>query len=203
MGLTELLLALLAPHECLGCGREDHLLCAACYYRLPTAPSVNVAGIDHIWPGVSYQKLARSVIHALKFERAIAAAADVATHMAATLPVQGDWTVTHIPTAPSRIRQRGYDQSQRIARLLAARIGAPYAPLLARTTAVRQVGASRALRHLQMRGAFRTLDGKRPPTQHVLLIDDVLTTGSTMQSAAETLRTAGVKHVSAAVFASA
>jgi predicted amidophosphoribosyltransferase len=203
MKLIEHLLVLLAPHECLGCACEDHLLCAACYERLPVAPPIALTAVDHVWPGVVYGGAAKEVVHSLKFERAVAAAQDIASHMAVALPGDTDWIVTHIPTASVRVRQRGYDQSQRIARLLAGRIHAPYLPLLGRMSAVRQVGATRAERRSQMHGAFRPLHGRMLQNRHVLVVDDVLTTGSTVQAAAQTLRAAGASRVSAVVFASA
>jgi predicted amidophosphoribosyltransferase len=135
MKLIEHLLVLLAPHECLGCACEDHLLCAACYERLPVAPPIALTAVDHVWPGVVYGGAAKEVVHSLKFERAVSAAQDIASHMAVALPGDTDWIVTHIPTASVRVRQRGYDQSQRIARLLAGRIHAPYLPLLGRMSA--------------------------------------------------------------------
>ncbi|HEV7454160.1 MAG TPA: phosphoribosyltransferase family protein [Candidatus Saccharimonadales bacterium] len=204
MSIFELIISFVAPHECLACGVEGHLLCRCCAAALPVAQlEQKIPGTQQVWPGVIYEGLAKSVVHALKFERAGAAAKDIADSIAADLPRQSDWLVTHLPTAPARVRQRGYDQSRLIARLVADRIGAPYAPLLARTTAVRQVGATRAQRKQQMRTAFRPLRGQSFPQRHILLIDDVLTTGATIEAAAAVLLAAGAARVSAAVFAAA
>jgi ComF family protein len=204
MSIFEQIISFVAPHECLACGAEGYLLCGRCAAALPAAQlKQRIPGVQQVWPGVIYEGLAKSVVHALKFERAAAAAKDIADSIAIGLPRQNHWLVTHLPTAPARVRQRGYDQSRLIARLVAKRIGAPYAPLLARTTAVRQVGATRAQRKQQMRTAFRPLRGQSFSQKHILLIDDVLTTGATIEAAAVILRAAGAARVSAAVFAAA
>jgi ComF family protein len=204
MSLLEQIISFIAPHECLGCSAEGHLLCAACAGSLPPAIlEESIPGVPQVWPGVIYDGLAKSTVHILKFERAAAAAADIAASIAAQLPRRNDWLVTHVPTAPARVRQRGYDQSRLVARLVAARIAAPYSPLLARRTAVRQVGATRARRQQQMQHAFRPLRVHTFQQKHILLIDDVLTTGSTIAAAAAVLQAAGAAQVSAAVFAAA
>ncbi|MET0779671.1 MAG: phosphoribosyltransferase family protein [Candidatus Saccharimonadales bacterium] len=204
MSILEQIISWIAPHECLACGTEGHLLCGSCAATLPAARlEQKILGIQQVWPGVVYEGLAKSVVHELKFERAAAAAKDIARHIAAGLPHHRDWLVTHTPTAPDRVRQRGYDQSRLIAQQLASCIGARYIPLLARTTAVRQVGATRQQRKQQMRMAFRPLRSQSFSQRHVLLVDDVLTTGATIEAAAAVLLSAGAAHVSAAVFAAA
>jgi ComF family protein len=204
MSIVEQIISFIAPHECLGCSAEDHLLCAACAASLPPAIlEESILGVPQVWPGVIYDGLAKSTVHILKFERAAAAAADIAASIAANLPHHNNWLVTHVPTASARVRQRGYDQSRLIARLVATRIAAPYAALLARKTAVRQVGADRTRRKQQMQHAFRPLRVRAFQQKHILLIDDVLTTGSTIGAAAAVLQAAGAAQVSAAVFASA
>jgi predicted amidophosphoribosyltransferase len=109
--------------------------------------------------------------------------------------------IAYVPTAPQRVRERGYDQAALIAKELAIRSKLPYHTLLARTGTQRQLGQQRAVRKEQMTGAFRSLDKIDLQDKHVLLIDDVLTTGATCEAAARALRQAGAKRVSAAVFA--
>jgi predicted amidophosphoribosyltransferase len=99
------------------------------------------------------------------------------------------------------VRQRGYDQALLIAKSLSQRLGRPYVPLLARMGDQRQVGHSRITRLNQMEGAFRPLNTMILKNRHVLLVDDVLTTGATCEAAARILRSNGAKRVSAAVFA--
>lgn len=221
MKLLEYLLSLIAPFTCVGCGTEGTLLCDTCKHALPVVPSrcyncnrktANYrtcaacrpnSPLYEVWAATAYAGAPKRLLHMLKFERAQAAARDIAVVMAARLPQGRVWMVTYVPTAPSRVRTRGYDQARLIAKELAHCLGVPYAPLLARTTSVRQVGHGRAVRRRQMRQAFRATNTARMANAHVLLVDDVITTGATSEAAAQTLRAAGARRVSAAVFAAA
>ena len=194
----EQLFNIIAPHECLGCHAEGALLCGVCRTRLPEVAAPHLAGLERVWAVTTYDGVAKRLVYKLKFERAAAAANDLAAAMAAKLPKE-DWVITHLPTAPGRVRQRGYDQAQLIARKLALLTGAPYTALLVRQSGQRQLGQSRAVRQVQLHDAFRPL--RALAGQHVLLVDDVLTTGASCQAAAAVLRAAGAAQVSAAVFA--
>jgi predicted amidophosphoribosyltransferase len=106
-----------------------------------------------------------------------------------------------LPTANRRVRQRGYDQSQLIARQLAKLTNRPATRLLNRRGQSRQVGANRQTRRRQQASAYVIC--KQPPPNHpILLIDDILTTGASLEAAAVVLRQAGAQTISAAVFAS-
>lgn len=213
----ETILALFAPHDCLVCRREGSLLCQVCQticlvpipsrcYRCLKPTKLNQmcstcsSFLDHVWVATDYQKIAARLVKCIKFDRAGAAAKILASVMAAHLPPQPIGTViTHAPTAASRIRQRGYDQAQLIARQLAILCDVPYRPLLGRSGRTRQVGANRQQRQAQLKSAFTVRSTALP--NHVLLVDDVLTTGATIEAAARQLKTAGVQTVNAALFA--
>ena len=203
MSIIEHIVRLVAPHECLGCTTEDHLLCPACVTALPSAFPVVLPGIDRVWAATRYEGVTKAVLYRLKFGRAQAAAQDIANCLADRLPEESNWLVTHVPTVPARVRQRGYDQAKLIARAFAARRGLAYVPLLTRLGNQRQLGADRVQRHQQMVSAFRPLKNCLIYNSPVLLIDDVLTTGATLEAAAQTLRAAGVVRIDAAVFAHA
>jgi ComF family protein len=155
----------------------------------------SVAGVTQ------YKGVAKDILQRLKFERARAGAEDVARILVSAYTPGDDVLVTHIPTAASRVRQRGYDQAELIARAFARLAELPYAPLLVRIGNQRQVGQHREVRTQQMQQAFRPIHITSLQNRHILLIDDVLTTGATCEAAARTLRQAGAKRVSAAVFA--
>jgi ComF family protein len=221
MGLVEHILSLVAPHYCLGCAKEGPLLCGACCGALPAVPPRcyrcgaaadafrtckscrRHSALFQVWCATMHDGAAKTLVHRLKFERA-RTAADIAAHvMAIQLPARSDWLVTHAPTAPQRVRERGYDQAQLMARRLARLAGCEYASLLLRVSQHRQVGQTRKVRREQMAQAFWTVRTQQISGRHILLVDDVLTTGSTLEAAAATLKAAGAKRVSAAVFAAA
>jgi len=220
MSILEQLLAMIAPHACIGCRTEGALLCTACVAGLPAFPSRCYrcgkrtpdyrtcrscrasSGMYQMIVASIYDGLSKELVHKLKFARGRAAAYDMAQALAICFSASDATLISHIPTAPARVRQRGYDQAALIARALAQKTGVPYTPLLARLGDQRQVGRTREQRRRQMQGVFRVT---RPEllNQHVLLVDDVLTTGATCEAAAQALRKAGAKRVSAAVFAAA
>ncbi len=218
MSLIEDLFNLIAPHNCVGCNREGSLLCEQCAALLQKVPArcykcqrwsaaartcqacrrqTPLYGALAITP---YTGVAKQVIHRLKFERAQAAADDIARVLAEGLSV-ADVLITHVPTAERRVRERGYDQAALIAKALARRLNQPYLPLLARIGDQRQVGQQRDVRAQQLRQAFRPIHATSLTNKHILLIDDVLTTGATCEAAARALRSSGARRVSAAVFA--
>lgn len=218
--MLEAIIRVLAPHYCLGCGREDTLLCEFCRLSvLHTIPSrcyrckalttdaavckkCRAEGpLRHIWASCEYEDLPKQLIHKLKFERAKAAYKPIAMQIHDTLPMLAGVSISHVPTATSRVRQRGYDQSLLVARELARLRSLPHRSLLLRRGQQRQVGAERSVRAAQAQDFFTTKKQREPLPAHVLLVDDVLTTGATLQAAARCLKRAGVKCVDAVVFA--
>ena len=109
-----------------------------------------------------------------------------------------------VPLHRTRLRSRGYDQALELARPLARTLALPLHPALlmrCRATAP-QSRLDAGARHRNLRGAFAVHDTGALPA-HVVLIDDVMTTGATLQAAATVLRRAGVQRVDAWVCARA
>jgi predicted amidophosphoribosyltransferase len=96
---------------------------------------------------------------------------------------------------------RGYDQAVLIAQSVAERSSLPYATALARKSDGRQVGANKYDRSIQARSAFRPTKQYFIQNKDILIIDDVVTTGATMEAAAAVLKQAGARSVSGAAFA--
>jgi ComF family protein len=202
MSIIEHIFRVIAPHYCLGCGAEGQLLCASCAGRLsqPHLSSV-LPPLVSVHAATEYTDLSKKLVHHLKFERASAAADDIAALMAARLTFPGGSVITFVPTAPARVRVRGYDQAQRIAKLLGRRTGLPVIPLLTRKSGVRQVGQGRAQRLQQMTDAFYVPRPQHVQGRRIVLVDDVITTGASLQSAARALQKAGAKEIHARTFA--
>ncbi len=219
MSVIEEFFNILAPHQCVACHAEGSLLCQMCTEKINKVPERCYAcgrwserfrtcracrrrsPLYSVRTVTAYEGAAKDLLHAVKFARARAGAGVMAAALAATGPLSKETLITYVPTAPGRVRGRGYDQAALIAKGLSRRLGLPYLPLLARVGGQRQLGQSRAVRKQQMADAFRPLGRIDLRGKHVLLVDDVLTTGATCEAAARTLRRAGAKRVSAAVFA--
>ncbi len=117
--------------------------------------------------------------------------------------IYGDWirmrkvqAIVPIPISKARYRRRGYNQAELVAKEVGKRMGLPvYGNLLLR---IRDTGAQKELsvgeRKNNLKKAFKMKENK-VQLDHILLIDDIYTTGSTMNEAARELRRAGVGHV--------
>lgn len=214
-------IGVLAPHVCLVCGREGSLLCASCSYdALPPLPdrcyrckSISQDSavcqkcrkhtvLKYVWPRAQYSGPAKDLVYSLKFARARAAARLIADLLDEAVPALPPGTlVTYIPTATSRVRFRGYDQSRLIAKAFARKRNLRLVTALARIGQTRQVGSDRKHRLAQAAQNYRVQNQSKVKGAEILLIDDILTTGATLESAAKLIKLAGAKQVSAAVFA--
>lgn len=219
--MLDCLLSIITPHECVGCQREGNVLCVACAARLMHARTqcyrcqkqsyTNITCQDcqpgsdlyAVHAAVRYnQPAVKHILWRLKFDRAQAAATDIARHLVAHAPA-GRYLVVPAPTATIRARQRGYDQANLIAKALARLVpDYTYTPALARLGDKRQLGKTREQRTTQLQGVFR-VRGPLGGSTSVLLVDDVITTGATLAAAAAALKQAGALRVEALVFAQA
>lgn len=108
-----------------------------------------------------------------------------------------------VPTATSRVRRRGYDQALLLARRLSHETHSQCVIGLLRITQSQQVDASREQRLKQLAAAFRVTRMRAVRGKHIILIDDVVTMGATLEAAASSLRAAGAGRIDALVFAQA
>lgn len=156
-----------------------------------------------------YKGIAKDVLWKLKSGGAQAAAREMASLLLPFIPRSPyspggpDVLVVHLPTATTRIRQRGYDQARLLARALAKQARLPYADVLARSGQAHQVGATRAERLIQLSDAFRVSSAWQVRGAHIILVDDVLTTGASFEAATKVLKAAGAAQVDAIAFARA
>jgi ComF family protein len=203
MSVIDRLLSVVAPYQCLNCQIESLLLCNKCALSLPTGAKNNnySACLNSITSVTAYKGVARDLIWRLKSAGVQAAADLMARQMTGLVPV-GTQLLVPVPTATSRVRRRGYDQAGLLTKALSRHSGIPRRNCLIRIKQTQQVGAPRSLRQQQVKGAFRcqagNLDGRR-----VLLVDDVVTTGATLEEAALVLKKAGAATVDAITFAQA
>lgn len=220
MSLIEKVVALVAPHSCLVCSQEGKLICSVCAFEsFPYLPSRcyrckrltqdfavcsncrQSTSLRHVWIRTAYEDAAKELIHHFKFERAQAAAPIIAAFIGDQLPYLNSAIIIPVPTATERVRQRGYDHSVLLAKNLARKLNMSYTPALRRLTHTRQVGANRKQRFEQLRAAFSIVKPDQINGKQILLVDDVITTGATLETLAKLLKKAGAKQVNAAVFA--
>ena len=214
------ILALVAPPACAACrvpldgAREglcpacrralpwlDDPRCPRCALPAPCAPcSARGAAYARSWAPLAHSGPARALVNALKFGGALSLADLMAAQLAAGAPpwLAAGGPLVPVPAHPARVRRRGFDQAQLLARALARRTGLGVAPCLRRGgPAVRQLGASRPRRVAAGRIEVATCG---PVPELATLVDDVHTTGATLDACARALRCGGAREVCALTY---
>lgn len=220
MNVLDFCLNLVAPQVCRGCNLVGSGLCLDCknnitdetYTHCPLCGKTTSGGLciscrkisacDQIFVVGGRKDSLKTLINDYKFNSARSLSKDITDLLDKTLPIlPNDTVVISIPTIPSHIRQRGFDHAKLIAKNLAKRRKLRYdGRLLLRQTNSVQIGASVKQRKNQADKAFRlNLHSKIP--KNILLVDDILTTGSTILAASKLLKSAGAKTVNVAVVA--
>jgi len=209
----------LFPRRCVGCGKEGNYICAACFRSMPyLAPPLCPkcgkpqpsgihcptcwgwhAEIDGIRSPFRFEGVIREAIHCLKYRNLKAISGSLAQLLAEYLssnppPAQA---LVPVPLHPRRLRERGYNQSGLLAYKLGKLIGLPVIEgslVRWRETPPQARTATAAARRSNVVGAFSCRDEKLKGKQ-VLLIDDVCTSGATLDSCAAALKAGGAISV--------
>lgn len=218
MSILDALISFIAPFDCLGCNREGQILCDDCARGLKLAPSIcyrcevetaafqtcpacsKSTALQALRPAAIYGGTAKAIVWRLKFTGAQAAAVSIAKVMASLFQPQFDTYIVPVPTASSRARQRGFDQAALIAKAYARLTGTAYLPCLTRFGQKQQRGSKGLERRQQLNGMYAVTKLNKIKGSNILLIDDVATTGATLEAAAETLRLGGAQNIQALVF---
>jgi len=219
MTLLERIISVVAPYDCLGCGREGRLLCTDCLVLFPDVPERcyrchkaspggltcascrSSSRLHRVRVATDYEGVAKDIVWRIKFDGAQSVTKDLAACLANLLPREQEFYLVPVPTTTGRARQRSYDQAKLLARALSRQTGHPYRDYLARIGKTHQIGSSRQERLRQLSGCFRVKSFNSVRGRRLILIDDVVTTGATLEAAATALRQAGAKRVEAVVFA--
>ena len=219
MSIFDKIISTVAPHECLGCQRQGSLLCSSCSAKLHVVPErcyrcrrLNSGAetcascrrnshLQAVHVTTDYQDLAKDLVWKLKFEGAQAAAQQIAAKMKYLFNFSDDMIIVPVPTATSRVRSRGYDQAELLARALIREFHMPKINCLTRLGQTHQIGSDRTQRLQQVNQAFIVKKPQLVSGARILLVDDVITTGATLESAARVLKQSGAKCIEALVFA--
>lgn len=180
-----------AVQTCVRCGlpTQGPTPCGACLRRPPAFDCCHAA-MRFSWP-------MDSLIHAYKYHHRLDLAAPLAQLMLDALSsAQQPQAIIAMPMSTPRLRQRGFNQAHELARQLARHY---HVPLLTRLVsrqyrAPAQAELPLAQRAANVRKAF-TVQAQLP--EHIAIVDDVMTSGSSMQELAHTLRGNGARHIQA------
>lgn len=208
--MIDKMLSVVAPHLCSGCGKIGTAFCERCKYDIKEMPfsgcllckrasedgicSSHETAYNQAWIVGERQGGLQRLVGGFKFQNMKAAAENLAELLDERLPpLPADTVVVPIPTAPAHIRERGYDHMLLVAQYFAFIRGLPLSQVIGRNTMATQHHANRQARIVQAQSAFRVIgDVLSVP---YLLLDDVVTTGSTVAEASRALKEAGARSV--------
>ncbi len=215
----EFIFDIIFPNTCVGCGTGNTLLCSACAAYLarplqtcPVCGHTSELGLCHeacreyavamlcpvqIFSALSYHDpVVQAAIHELKYQGIRGYAGIFAGILAdsAGCTLEPGTTITAVPLHARRHAERGFNQSELIAKALAVQTGCHYEQLLTKTKHTKsQTALSGNERRSQLTGAFSCKENLTG--QHVILVDDVYTTGSTLAECTRALYAAGAASV--------
>ncbi len=186
---------LITPPICGKCGKpSEHRLCHACRNREFHFERVRSSG--------PFQGILREAIHALKYNNLQLASTPLVKLLTQTYPTSGLGKnfdlIVPVPIHRSRMFDRGFNQSELLARGLANHLGIQLETrvLYKAINTPHQVDLTPELRMINVRGSFGINNPEKILAKRILVIDDVVTTGATLDEAARVLIYAGAKSVS-------
>lgn len=224
-------LDIIFPRDCIGCGREGKYLCTQCLNEIEIAPQNYCplckksspdnkicpncrieTKIKAIWVAGDYnQKILQDLIHNLKYNYLEDISDELAQYLLRYIKLKNIFKnfqifpdnaiFVPVPLHRKRFLSRGFNQSKLLADKLGNLLGIKTADILQRLKNTEtQINLSRLQRQENVKGAFRLLDNNFH-NKKIILIDDVLTTGSTFKECAKVLATAGYDEIYGLVIA--
>ncbi len=216
--MLDTLLSPFAPHSCCSCGYLGSVLCEVCKNDIVSEPYAlclvcsKPTGNDNIctrcrkawgvsggWSVSERSGQLKALLDQYKFHSVRQAAPVCAQLLHERLPLlPSNVAIVPVPTAPSHRRVRGFDHTMLIVRAFAKKRRMPVAPVLHRTSGGTQHFKTRSER---LKTAAEGLDVRGHVPETVLLVDDICTTGATLQACVKKLRENGAKQVYVAIVA--
>ena len=197
------------PHVCIGCGSDvietAQTLCAQCFAALPVTDYFLYANnpVEHLFAGriivqsagsafyFTKKSLLQNVLHEIKYKGNKEAGLFVGKQMGIALQQSNRFEdidmIVPMPLNSKRLQQRGYNQATLLAKGISSIIQKPVHEhiVFRRMNTETQTGKNRADRWQNMQAVFAVKQKEAIEGKHVLLVDDIITTGATLEACGE------------------
>ena len=195
MKIFKNILAVLFPQKCLGCKKENEILCSDCLLKINRPDTPHLNGI-HI--ASNYQDaVLKKALWMLKYQGVKQLAKPLAELVRERIWKKletGDWLIVPVPLSKNKLRHRGYNQAELIAKELSDNVRADILFKKFHTKSQVEV-KNKEERLANIVGSFEIKNPETIKGKKIILIDDVLTTGATMREAKKVLKQVGAKKV--------
>lgn len=212
-------LELIFPKKCVNCGEFGSFLCGKCLVEIkpittqvcPKCGKISDRGkwcpgckgksdLSGIIVAADYRTgPTKELIHHLKYFSILELApglADLLIDQLLDVNFRGKVIITSVPLYQRKQNDRGFNQAEELAKIVSNKIGYSYQPLLGRKFHKKsQVELSGKERRKNLAGKFLPIDEKIIKGKAIILVDDVSTTGTTLEECAKVLRTSGARQV--------
>ena len=208
MRFQERILDLIFPPKCPYCQRVLDIprapVCPICQASLPwlegAAGERRISSADGCFSPLAYGEAVRTAIHRYKFHRVRALGRPFGVLMAQCLGErlpQGADLVCWAPLSRKRLRERGFNQAELMAREVGRLLSIPAGPVLEKVKDTRPQSEleEESARQANAQGAYALIPGAGLAGKRVVLVDDVVTSGATLSECAALLRQAGAEQV--------
>lgn len=213
MKVMNWLLDLIYPPRCAFCRRllsgQEKGVCRFCRPKLPYVPAdgqvQHFRNVSKCLSPLYYHGSVKDSLHRYKFD-GLSAYADIYSEFIVKCIDENQIScdsITWVPLSRRRLRKRGYDQAELLAKLIAKHLGQRPVRLLKklRDTPPQSRTGSAEKRRANIAGAYACLRPALVQGKRILLVDDIVTTGATLSEAAKVLKNAGAKEVICATLA--
>lgn len=217
------LLDLIFPKRCVNCAKSGEYVCANCFsyisfdvkklclvcdkptYNSLTHPKCrNKFTIDGCFSAISYNKIAKKLVYGFKYKPYLSDLKSFLSELFVESIIQNEqfmklvesleFVFVPIPLSSLKLRKRGYNQAEILAKALSKKLKIPTQNLLKRTKETKsQFALKKEEREANIKGAFSL--NSELKSVNIFLVDDVVTTGATLKEAANVLKRAGAKQV--------
>ena len=210
------MLELFFPKFCFGCQREGNYLCPDCKSTLEISRSHEICSsqnLKDLYCALDYRNpLLKNLIQKFKYEPFVKELSPTLSSLIIehlqlldNKPSFKDFTIIPVPLEKRKLKGRGFNQAEEISKELSSFLAIPLIPncLIKTKETIPQVELTTETRKENIKETFSYQHPELVKEKKILLVDDVYTTGSTMEEAARVLREAGAKEIIGIVIARA